>query len=138
MDAKVTWKSGMSFSGSADSGVAVPIDTSVDHGGNGTGASPMEMVLMGLGGCSGMDVVSILEKKRQQVTAFEILLHGDRAEDHPKVFTKITVEYVITGHNIDPQAADRAVELSTTKYCSVMGMLRKAAEIEIKVTVKEA
>jgi len=138
MDAKVTWKSGMAFSGIADTGIAVPIDTSVDHGGSGTGASPMELLLMGIGGCSGMDVVSILEKKRQQVTAFEVVLHGERSEEHPKVFTKVNVEYVVTGHNLERQAVERAVELSSTKYCSVMATVRKTAEINITITIKEA
>ena len=138
MDAKVTWKSGLSFTGTADSGFSVPIDTSVEHGGTGQGVSPMEMLLMGLGGCSGMDVISILEKKRQEVTHFEVVLHGDRAEDHPKVFTNVTVEYVVTGHHLEQAAVERAVELSSTKYCSVMATIRKTAEINLKITIKEA
>jgi putative redox protein len=138
MDAKVTWKNGLSFTGAAASGFEVPMGTSVEHGGAGDGTSPMEMVLMGLGGCSAMDVISILEKKRQEVTGFEVLVHGDRAEDHPKVFTKINVEYVVTGHAVDPEAVKRAVELSENKYCSVMAMIRKTADISITVTVKEA
>ncbi|MHC1739679.1 MAG: OsmC family protein [Anaerolineaceae bacterium] len=137
MDAKVTWKSGLAFTGISDSGFAVPIDTSVEHGGSGEGVSPMEMLLIGLGGCSGMDVVSILAKKRQVVTQFEILLHGDRATDHPKVFTNITVEYVVTGHDLDPESVKRAVELSETKYCSVMATLRKTAEIKVVITIKD-
>jgi putative redox protein len=98
----------------------------------------MEMILIALGGCTAFDVVSILQKKRQDVTDFEILVHGDRTEEHPKVYTDITLEYVVTGHGLDPEAVDRAVELSETKYCSVSAMLRKAANITIKTTVKEA
>ena len=85
-----------------------------------------------------MDVISILEKKQQKVTGFEIKLHGDRAETHPKVYTDITVEYIVTGTNLDPEAVNRAVELSETKYCSVNAMLRKTANITTKVTIKEA
>lgn len=137
MDAKLTWKNGLAFTGIADSGVSLAVDTSVAHGGSGEGVAPMEMILMGLGGCTGMDVISILEKKRQEVTNFEVRVHGDRAEEHPKVFTHIVVEYVVSGHQIDPEAVKRAVELSETKYCSVMAMLRKAAEVETKITIQE-
>ena len=138
MDAKVTWKSGLSFIGNSEAGFEIPLDASVDHGGEGQGTSPMQMVLMGLGGCTGMDVISILKKKQQQVTGFEVLLHAERAADHPKVFTEITLEYVVTGHNVDPEAVKRAVELSEGKYCSVNGMLKKSATIRTVVTVKEA
>jgi putative redox protein len=137
MDAKVTWKSGLSFTGVAGSGFEIPIGTAVDHGGAGDGTSPMEMLLVGLGGCTGMDVVSILEKKRQSPTKFEVLVHGDRVEEHPKVFNQISVEYVVTGHALDPEAVRRAVELSETKYCSVMATLRKSAQITTKITIKE-
>lgn len=138
MDAKITWKKGMSFEGVAASGHVVPMGTSVDHGGADDGVRPMEMILIALGGCTAFDVVSILQKKRQDVTDFEILVHGDRAEEHPKVYTDIVLEYVVTGHNLDPEAVHRAVELSETKYCSVAAMLRKAANITIKTTIKEA
>jgi len=138
MDAKVTWKKDMSFEGIATSGHAVPMGTSVEHGGADDGSSPMELVLMALGGCTAMDVVPILKKKQQDVTAFEIRVHGDRAEDHPKVYTHIVLEYVVTGHNIDPEAVRRAIELSETKYCSVSAMISKSAQIEIKTTILEA
>ena len=137
MDGKIVWKSGLSFSGLTGTGFTVPIDTSVSHGGLNEGPSPMELVLLSLGGCTAMDVISILQKKRQEVTSFEILLHADRAIDHPKVFTQITLEYVVTGHNVEEEAVSRAVELSETKYCSVSGMLSKSVPIFTKVTVKE-
>jgi putative redox protein len=139
MDAKVTWKrEGLSFDGVADSGFVVPMGTSVEHGGADDGARPMEMVLMALGGCTAFDVVSILKKKKQDITDFEILVHGNRASEHPMVYTDITLEYVVTGHALDPEAVHRAVELSETKYCSVSAMLRQAAKLTIKITVKEA
>ena len=138
MEAKVTWNSGLSFNGIAESGFPIPMDVSVEKGGTGQGTSPMELVLVGLGGCTGMDVISILQKKRQEVTRFEILLHGERASEHPKVFTEITVEYVVTGHNLEREAVERAVELSEGKYCSVNGMLKQSVKVHTKVTVHEA
>jgi len=137
MDGKLVWKSGLSFSGLTGTGFTVPIDTSVNHGGLNEGPSPMELVLLSLGGCTAMDVISILQKKRQEVTSFEVLLHADRSSEHPKVFTDITVEFVVTGHHVDEEAVKRAVELSETKYCSVNAMLSKSAPIHSKVTVKE-
>ena len=138
MDAKVTWKNGLSFTGVANSGFVVPMGTSVEHGGANDGSGPMELVLIALGGCTAFDVISILKKKQQDVTAFEIRVHGDRAAEHPMVFTDITLEYVVTGHNVDPVAVDRAIELSEGKYCSVSAMLGKAANITVKSTVLEA
>jgi putative redox protein len=96
----------------------------------------MDLLLIGLGGCTGMDVISILEKKRQKVTHFEIRLNGTRATEHPKVFTHIVLEYVLGGEALDPVAVERAVELSETKYCSAMGMLSKTAKIERKITIE--
>lgn len=138
MNAKVTWKSGLSFDGTADSGFTIPLGVPADHGGADDGTSPMEMVLIGLGGCTAMDVISILKKKQQDVTRFEVVLHGERATEHPKVFTEITIEYIVTGHNIAREAVERAVELSETKYCSVNGMLRKSVNVRTKCMVKES
>lgn len=137
MDAKLTWKSGLAFTGVADSNIKVPLDASIAHGGGGEGVVPMEMILMGLGGCTAMDVISILAKKRQEVTSFEIKLHGDRVTEHPKVFTDITIEYIVKGKNIDPEAVARAVELSENKYCPGMAMLRKAANIKTSYRVEQ-
>lgn len=137
MDARLTWNTGLLFKGVANSNVEVPLDTSVEHGGGGEGVAPMEMILMGLGGCTAMDVISILEKKRQKVTGFELQLHADRANEHPKVFTDITIEYIVTGKDIDPEAVTRAIELSETKYCPGMAMLRKAANITTTYRIVE-
>lgn len=138
MDAKVTWKNGMSFDAVADSGFTIPLGVAAEHGGADDGLSPMELMLIGLGGCTGMDVISILEKKRQNVTGFEVRVHGERAENHPRVFTKITIEYIVNGHEISREAVDRAVELSESKYCSVNAMLSKTAEITTIITIREA
>ncbi len=136
-DAKVIWQSGLAFEGTAGSGFSVRLDTTPDEGG-GSGFSPMELVLVGLASCTAMDVISILKKKRQDVTDFEVRAHGLRADDHPQVFTDITLEYVVCGHSIDPKAVARSIELSEGKYCSVMGMLNKAAKITTTYRVKEA
>jgi putative redox protein len=138
MDAVVTWKEGLAFDGSADSGFSLPLDATSDVGGSDSGFRPMELLLVGLAGCTGMDVISILRKKQQDVTHFQVLVHGDKASEHPKVFTRITVEFVVTGRKIDPGAVQRAVELSATKYCPAQAMLVKAAPIEHKITILEA
>ncbi len=137
MDAKATWKHGLSFEGWASSGFTVNLGAALDVGGENDGFRPMELLLVGLAGCTAMDVISILEKKRQQVTGFEVRAHAERANEHPKVFTEITLEYVVTGHNIDPEAVKRAVELSETKYCSAQAMLGKVANIQHKITILE-
>jgi len=135
METKVTWHGRMSFTGSAETGFTVPLGASTSVGGDEDGFIPMELIATGLAGCTAMDVISILQKKRQEVTAFEVKVHGDRAADHPKIFNHIVVEYIITGKELDQSAVERAVELSETKYCSASAMLRKAAVIEHKITL---
>lgn len=129
MDAIVKLEEGMRFQAVANSERPIILDSSVAGGGSGMGPTPMELVLMGLAGCTAMDVVSILRKKRQDVTDFEIRAHADKSTDHPKVFTSATLEYVVTGRNIDPAAVERAIQLSTETYCSVHAMLHKAMQI---------
>jgi len=136
-DARVVWQGGLAFDGTAGSGFSVRLDTTAEEGG-GTGFSPMELVLVGHAACTGMDVISILKKKRQDVTGFEVRAHGLRADDPPKVFTDITLEYIVRGHNVDPQAVERAIELSETKYCSVNGMLSKVVKVTTTYRVEEA
>lgn len=137
-DAKVTWKGRMAFEGTATSGFTVPVGTRPELGGDYEGFSPMELLLVGLAGCTAMDVISILQKKRQDVTDFQVEVHGERAEEHPRVYKTISVEYIITGHNIDPEAVSRAVELSETKYCSAQAMLNKVATITHNIVLREA
>lgn len=129
MNATVTLDKGMAFHGTADSGFTIKMDSHPSVGGDDDGFRPMELLLVGLGGCTAMDVVSILRKKRQEVSGFEVQLHADRAKDHPHVFTTITINYVIHGAGVDPQAVERAIELSATKYCSAHAMLSQSAEI---------
>ena len=138
MDAKVTWNGEMSFTGTATSGFTIPVGTRNEDGSYTTGTSPLELLAIGLVGCTGMDVISILEKKRQAVTGFEVKAHIERATEHPRIFSHVMVEYVVTGKKIDPEAVERAVELSVTKYCSAQAMLSKAVPIEHKITIIEA
>jgi len=137
MDAKVIWKQRMSFEGTADSGFKIPLGTSSDFGGDDDGFRPLELLAIGLAGCTAMDVVSILAKKKQEVKNFEVRVHADRASEHPKVFTHLVIEYVVSGKNLDKAAVERAVELSETKYCSAQAMFKKVAPMELKITVKE-
>jgi putative redox protein len=102
------------------------------------GTSPMELVALASGGCTASDVISILQKKQQQVTQFEVHVSGLRAAEHPKVFTEIDLEYVVTGHNLDPKAVERAIELSLTKYCSVNKTLESTAKITHHYRIVEA
>lgn len=125
MKAEVTWVDGMKFVGQSESGHKIVLD-----GANpGEGPSPMEMVLMAIGGCSSIDVVSILEKGRQAVTGCRVELTTERAETAPRVFKKIHLEFIVTGHNLAEKQVARAVDLSMEKYCSVSLMLEKAVEI---------
>ena len=138
MSATVTWKKGMSFSGTGHtSNFTLPLGADEKVGGRNDGFRPTELILVGLAGCTAMDVISILLKKRQEVSAFEVRADGDRAENEPRRFTRFTLEYVVTGRGIDPAAVERAVELSETKYCSVMATLRCAGPIERKITIVE-
>ena len=138
MEAKVTWDGRMTFTGTADSGFEIQLGTDQSSGGDNDGLRPMELIAIGLAGCTAMDVISILQKKKQVVTDFEVRVTADRAPDFPKVFTHILVEYLVEGHNIDLAAVERAIELSETKYCPVQAMLAKAAKIENIYTITEA
>jgi putative redox protein len=139
MDASVVWKKGMSFTGTGlTTNFSVPMGADPNAGGDNDGFRPTELLLVALGGCTGMDVISILARKRQEVTAFEVKTHGERAAQDPKGFTSFVVEYVVTGKNIDRGAVERAVHLSETKYCGVMETLRKAGPVEIRITIQDA
>ena len=138
MDAKAVWHAGLSFTGSAaTSGFTLPLGADPAVGGANDGFRPLELVAVGLAGCTGMDVVSILAKQRQTVESFEVRVHADLADGHPHVFTKVLVEYVVKGAGVAREAVERAVALSVTKYCPVQAMLRLAAPIESKITFVE-
>ncbi len=127
MQATVRWTGGQSFGVTAGSGGTIALDTSPEHGGR--GPSPMEALLGALGGCTGMDVVSVLQKMRAPIEGLEIQISGERAAEHPRIFTHITLEYVFTGTTLTPDQVQRAVTLSQDRYCSVSAMIRKAAAL---------
>ncbi len=128
VSAKVTYVEGMQFVGDSSSGHDVVMDSDSSTGGHNTGSRPMEILLMSVGGCSGMDVISILKKKRQHVTGLDIQVTGKKAEDFPKKFTEITLEFVIRGKNISDEAVKKSIELSMNKYCSVKATLEGTAK----------
>ena len=124
--AQLVWEGqGLAFQAAGGSGYRMRFDNPAGE----NGASPMEVVALAAGACTASDVISILQKKQQQVTHFEVNVVGLRAAEHPKVFTEIDLEYVVGGHAIDPKAVERSIELSLTKYCSVNLMLEKAVKI---------
>jgi putative redox protein len=129
IEAKVTLIEDMQFSGKATSGHTLTMDADDISGGHNAGFRPMELLLVGFGGCSGMDVISILRKKRQQVTGFEINIKGEKTEDNPKVYKEIHIEYVVKGKGVEKQAVERAIALSLDKYCSVGATLAKTGTI---------
>lgn len=137
MEAKAVWKGDLTFVGSADSGFSLVMDTFKEVGGNESGFRPVELIAIGVAGCTGMDVISILKKKRQEVTSFEVLVHATRATEHPKKITHMLIEYVVTGKNIDPAAVERAVQLSEEKYCPSIATIRNNVTIENKIVIKE-
>ena len=128
-EVKAVWKGDMTFESVGREDLGVLMDTVPAVGGHNKGFTPMEMVLVGLAGCTAMDVISILKKKRQDVTGFEVIARGSAAEAHPRVYTGIEVEYVVRGNKVDPKAVSRAIELSEGKYCPVTSMLNKTAKI---------
>lgn len=130
--------SGMAFDVETTSGHTVRLDAASESGGQNVGPRPMEMLLVGLAGCTAMDVISILRKMRQDVTAYDVRVTGQRAEDHPKIYTEITVEHIVTGHDIKPEMVARAVELSETRYCGAGNMLGKVAHLTHHYTIIDA
>lgn len=140
MEAKVIWKKelgDMALEGVGPLGKSIIMDSSPAFGGKGNGPSPMELVLIALGGCTAMDVLSILKKKRVDVESLEIILNGERAEEYPKEFINAEIKYIVTGKDIDPAAVQRAIELSEQTYCGVAGTLKKECKISTSFEVKE-
>jgi len=133
----VKYTGGMQFLASADSGHAVVMDADADVGGSNTGSRPMELLLMGIGGCSGMDIISILKKKKQNVTGLEANVSGIMADDHPHRYTSIAIEYIVHGRGVKDEAVKRAVQLSMDKYCSVKATLEASARIDFSYKIFE-
>ena len=138
MKARVQWLDGRAFVGESGSGHAVVMDGSPESGGRNIGVRPMEMMLLGLGGCTAFDIVMILERMREKVTDLDISLEGERAGEDPKVFTHVKLVYRITGYKLKPANVERAVKLSAEKYCSASAMFGKTASIEHSFEIIEA
>jgi putative redox protein len=129
IEAKVTLVKDMQFTGKATSGHTLTMDADETAGGSNTGFRPMELLLVGFGGCSGMDVISILRKKRQHVTGLEINVKGEKTDTNPKIYKEVHIEYVVKGKGVEKEAVERAIALSLEKYCSVGATLAKAGTI---------
>ncbi len=137
MKARVQWLDGRAFVGESGSGHAVVMDGSPESGGRDIGVRPMEMLLLGLGGCTAFDVVHILEKSRETVTACDVSLEAERAPEDPKVFTHVKITYRLRGRDLKPAAVERAINLSAEKYCSASIMFGKTAKIEHSWTIEQ-
>ncbi len=128
----------MQFLGETGSGHVIVMDANEQFGGHDTGSRPMELLLVGFGGCTGMDVISILRKKRQKVNGLSITVDGTKADGHPGRYTKIHLKYTVTGKEVKPDAVERSISLSLEKYCSVGATLGASAEITHEFEIVEA
>jgi putative redox protein len=135
LNAKVKWVDGLQFVGESGTRHAIVMDGDMEVGGKDTGMRPMELLLIGLGGCSGMDVASILQKKKQQVTDIDINVKGEKADTYPKKFTEIEIEFIVSGKDLLEEAVKKAVELSMEKYCSVKATLEGVAKISFSYRI---
>jgi putative redox protein len=129
LEAKVAWLEGMEVRGEDAAGHVVAMDAREEFGGRNRGFLPMELLLNAVGGCTAMDVISLLRKMQQNFSAYEVNVKGERAADHPRVFTDITIEHVVYGQGLNEDSVRRAVDLSHNKYCSAIAMMSKAANV---------
>ena len=129
MKTRVKWLDNMSFVGESGSGHSIVMDGPPEFGGRNLGVRPMEMLLLGLGGCASFDVVSMLKKSKQDLVDCEVEITAKRADEEPKVFTKIHLHFVISGNDLSDKRVERAIELSAEKYCSASIMLGKTAVV---------
>jgi putative redox protein len=135
MKALVSWTNGVQFVAESGSGHAVVLDGAPEYGGRNSGMRPMEMVLAGTAACTAFDVVSILKKMRQDITDVAVDVNGDRAEEDPKVFTKLHFIYRVSGNKLDATKVEQAVKLSKEKYCSATIMLAKTAAVSYEIVL---
>jgi putative redox protein len=135
--AKVRYTDGLQFVGESQTGHAIVMDSDPEFGGRNTGMRPMELLLISIGGCSGMDVASVLKKKREKVTGIEVNVKGVKAEEHPQKYTAIELEYLVRGRNLSEEAVKRAIGLSMDKYCSVKATLEGTAKISYSYKIIE-
>jgi putative redox protein len=137
MKATVHWKENMNFVGMPDSGFPIQMDSDSYFGGTNNGVRPMELIALGLAACTAMDVLSILQKKRQNVMGFEVKVDAPRSAEDPKVFTSAVISYIVTGKGVNETALLRAIELSFTKYCPVQKMLEGAFSMDLRYEIYE-
>jgi putative redox protein len=135
-NASVTLGSGMHFVGEVG-GFRVDTDADESFGGSGCGPQPLRLLLLGVAGCTAMDVISILRNKRQQVSGLEVEVRGSRVDEHPKVYSAIEIVYRVRGKGIDPKSVERAIELSETRYCPAIAMVGQAARIDSRYEIEE-
>ena len=135
--AKISWVEGALFVAEAGSGHSFTMDGAPDVGGRNLASRPMEVVLMGMGGCTAIDVVSMLKKQRQDIEGIEVSLVAERAPEHPKVFTSVKLVYTVRGRKLNRSLIERAVSLSDEKYCSATAMVRRSAEITHEIVLVE-
>ena len=138
MKARIKWVQDVMFLGESGSGHSVVMDGAPDAGGRNLGVRPMEMLLLGLGGCSAFDVMLILKRGREAVTDCVVDIDAERATTDPKVFTKIVMHYTVTGQGLDRKKVERAVQLSGEKYCSASAIIGKTAEIAHTITLVDS
>ena len=129
MNISVNWVDGMLMVGKSHSGHSITMDGPPEIGGENLGVRPMEMLLLGVAGCTMIDVVTTLKKMRQELTHCETKVNAERADDHPKVFTDIHIQFIVKGQDLDPKKVEKAITLSAEKYCSASIMLGKTASI---------
>ena len=137
MKVSVNWQGNMVFAGMVPSGFPIQMDADANFGGTNTDIRPMELIALGLAGCTAMDIISILQKKRQQVTQFEVRIDAPRSPEYPKVFTRAAITYVVTGSSVDENALLRSIELTATKYCPAQIMLEQAFPMELHYEIYE-
>jgi len=137
-EATVRWAGKMTFIGKAGTNHLVPMDTAPEFDGDNSATKPLELLLIALGGCTGMDIVPLLRKMRQDVTAVELNISAERSEENPKVYTRIDLEYVVTGKALAEEKVGRAIDLSQEKYCSVSAMLKKACPVNYTIRLVQA
>jgi len=128
----------MRFDIETGSGHHILLDAAEHNGGQNTGPQPMEILLVSLAGCAGMDIIAILRKKRQDITAYETRIHGERTEEYPRVFVEITIEHIFTGHAVQPAAVERAIQLTEERYCGASAILGKTAKLTHTFRIIEA
>ena len=137
MKVTVNWKGDMTFAGESPSGFPVQMDSDTDFGGTNSGPRPMEMIALGLAGCTAMDVISILKKKRQEVTQFDVKVNAPRSHNYPKVFTSAVITYIVSGKSINEAAVLRAIELTAGKYCPAQIMFSQVFPIDLHYEIYE-